>query len=141
MVARSLRVKKMGNAVVAMLGGRSVHPVGACVGGFYSAPTAKQAADLLPEVKACRDEMCDLTLWLARTVKFPELESDYEFVSLCPRRRVPDEPGPDRQQQGAARVAGGVRRGDRGAAGAALDGPALALRGPRLLSSSARWPG
>jgi coenzyme F420-reducing hydrogenase alpha subunit len=77
-----------------MLGGRSVHPVGACVGGFHSAPTAEQAAELVPELKACRDEMCDLTLWLARTVKFPELESDYEFVALCPRDEYPMNLGP-----------------------------------------------
>jgi sulfhydrogenase subunit alpha len=37
-VERGLRIKKAGNAIVAMLGGRSVHPVGAAVGGFTRAP-------------------------------------------------------------------------------------------------------
>ncbi len=38
LVRRSLRIKRIGNEIVAMQGGRSVHPVGACVGGFYSPP-------------------------------------------------------------------------------------------------------
>jgi coenzyme F420-reducing hydrogenase alpha subunit len=99
-VARSLRIKKAGNAVVALLGGRSVHPVGACVGGFHSAPTARRAAELLPELKACLDDMCELTLWLAQTVKFPDLQSDYEFVSLCPPDEYPMNLGPIHSSRG-----------------------------------------
>jgi len=99
-VTRSLRVKKVGNAIVAMLGGRAVHPVGACVGGFYSAPRPRQVTELLPEVKACRDEMCELTLWLARTVTFPELLRDYEFVALCPADEYPMNLGPIQSNKG-----------------------------------------
>lgn len=93
-VARSLRIKKAGNAIVAMLGGRAVHPVGACVGGFYRAPDPRQAAELLPELKACRDDMCELTLWLARTLEFPSLQSDYEYVALGPDDEYPMNLGP-----------------------------------------------
>ncbi len=99
-VARSLRIKKVGNAVVALLGGRSVHPVGACVGGFHGTPTPRQAAALVPELKACRDDMCELALWLARTVKFPDLENDYEFVALCPDDEYPMNLGPITSSKG-----------------------------------------
>ncbi len=71
LVKRSLRIKKAGNDVVALLGGRSVHPVGVCVGGFYRAPDAAAAARLARELRACLDEMCDLTLLLAEHIKFP----------------------------------------------------------------------
>ncbi len=99
-VARSLRIKKVGNAIITLLGGRSVHPVGACVGGFHSTPTVRQAAELIPELKACRDDMCELTLWLARTLKFPDLQSDYEFVALCPPDEYPMNLGPIHSSKG-----------------------------------------
>ncbi|MEN6495980.1 MAG: Ni/Fe hydrogenase subunit alpha [Thermoguttaceae bacterium] len=89
LVRRSLRIKRAGNDIVAMQGGRSVHPVGTCVGGFYSPPDPRRAAELLPEVEACADEMGALTLWLAENVTFPELERDYEFVALCPDDEYP----------------------------------------------------
>ena len=34
-VKRALNLKKLGNDLVALVGGRAVHPVGVCVGGFY----------------------------------------------------------------------------------------------------------
>ena len=48
LVKRSLRIKKAGNEVMALLGGRSVHPVGVCVGGFYQAPDPAAVARLVP---------------------------------------------------------------------------------------------
>ena len=81
-VKRALRIKKAGNDMVALLGGRSVHPVGVCVGGFYRAPDQSAAAALAPDVRAALDDMCELTLFLAEKIEFPELERDYEFVCL-----------------------------------------------------------
>jgi len=89
LVQRSLRIKKTGNAVIEMLGGRSVHPVGACVGGFYRSPREAEVAELLPELKVCRDDMCELVLELAQMVEFPELDRDYEFVSLVAQDEYP----------------------------------------------------
>jgi sulfhydrogenase subunit alpha len=89
LVQRSLRIKKTGNAILEMLGGRSVHPVGACVGGFHRAPRHAQVAELLPQLKSCRDDMCDLVLTLAQLVEFPELDRDYEFVSLAAEDEYP----------------------------------------------------
>src|SRR3989304_4436437 len=88
-VKRSLRIKKAGNNLVSLLGGRSVHPVGVCVGGFYRAPSPAETAVLLPEIKFCLDDMCDLVPTLAKMVKFPQLERDYEFVALCPDNEYP----------------------------------------------------
>jgi sulfhydrogenase subunit alpha len=89
LVQRSLRIKKTGNAILEMLGGRSVHPVGACVGGFHRAPRQDQVAVLLPQLRDSRDDMCDLVLTLAQQVEFPELERDYEFVSLVAENEYP----------------------------------------------------
>ncbi len=52
------------------------------MGGFYRPPDENEAAERLPEVAACRDDMCDLLLTLARTAEFPELDRDDEFLAL-----------------------------------------------------------
>ena len=88
-VKRALRIKKVGNELVALLGGRSVHPVGVCVGGFYRSPDLARAAELRAETAACLEDMCDLTKFLAENVEFPDLERDYEFIALCPEDEYP----------------------------------------------------
>jgi hypothetical protein len=46
LVERGLSLKKAGNAILEMVGGRAIHPVNTRVGGFYSAPTADDLAVL-----------------------------------------------------------------------------------------------
>ncbi|MEW6442640.1 MAG: Ni/Fe hydrogenase subunit alpha [bacterium] len=88
-VRRALRVKRAGNEVVALLGGRSVHPVGMCVGGFYASPDEASADRLGRGVEEALSEMVDLTRFLAAKVDYPVLERDYEFVALCPDGQYP----------------------------------------------------
>jgi coenzyme F420-reducing hydrogenase alpha subunit len=89
LVKRALKIKKIGNQLVALLGGRSVHPVGVCVGGFYRAPEVQEVRALLGPVKTALDEMCEITLFLAEHIEFPKLDRDYEFVSLFPDNEYP----------------------------------------------------
>ena len=37
-VRRGLRIKKAGNSIVNLVGGREVHPINVRLGGFYRAP-------------------------------------------------------------------------------------------------------
>lgn len=99
-VKRALRIKKVGNEIVALLGGRAVHPVGVCVGGFYRAPSRTEALALVPEIEACLDEMCRLTILLCELVDFPDLERDYEFLSLCPDDHYPMNRGRIKSNKG-----------------------------------------
>ena len=99
-VKQALRIKKLGNALVAMLGGRAVHPVGMCVGGFHRAPEREEAVALLEETRACLELMCDLTLFLADKIDYPDLERDYELVSLCPEDAYPMNLGRIRSSKG-----------------------------------------
>lgn len=100
LVKRALRIKKLGNQIVTTLGGRAVHPVGACVGGFHRAPEPQAIAALIPELGFCLDDMCELTLFLASSVKYPRLERDYEFVALCPDSGYPMNDGRIRSNKG-----------------------------------------
>lgn len=87
-VKTALRLKKIGNELLKAIGGRSVHPVNVCVGGFYSWPDAKSLKDLLPDLEWGLNASLD-TVKLALTLPYPDLEIDYEFVAL----HHPDEYG------------------------------------------------
>jgi sulfhydrogenase subunit alpha len=80
-VRAGLRVKKAGNAIMALLGGREIHPVNVKVGGFYRTPRRGELDALLPELRAARDDAEETLAWLA-TFTFPAFERDYELVSL-----------------------------------------------------------
>jgi coenzyme F420-reducing hydrogenase alpha subunit len=86
MVTRGLALKKAGNALLRLLGGREIHPVNVRVGGFYRAPTVAELAALVPELEAAREQAIALARWVAG-FPFPDFERDYEFVAL----RHPDE--------------------------------------------------
>jgi coenzyme F420-reducing hydrogenase alpha subunit len=99
-VQRALRIKKLGNAIMAAVGGRAVHPVGVCVGGFHRAPDEETLRLLLPEIRACLEDMCELTLFLAKELTYPSLERDYEFLSLSAEREYPTNLGRIRSSKG-----------------------------------------
>jgi coenzyme F420-reducing hydrogenase alpha subunit len=87
-VKNALRLKKIGNRVLSTIGGRSVHPVNVCVGGFYSWPDKAALKALLPDLKWGLQASIDCVNW-AVGLPFPELEVDYEFVAI----HNPDEYG------------------------------------------------
>jgi len=87
-VKNALRLKKIGNELLKAIGGRSVHPVNVCVGGFYSWPDEKEIKSLLPDLEWGLNAAMD-TVKLALTLDYPFLEIDYEFVAL----HHPDEYG------------------------------------------------
>jgi coenzyme F420-reducing hydrogenase alpha subunit len=80
-VRRGLRIKKAGNAIVATLGGREIHPVNVRVGGFYRAPSRNELAPLLPEIDWAVGAARESLEW-ASAFSFPQFERDYEFVAL-----------------------------------------------------------
>ena len=85
-VQRALQLKKIGNAIVALLGGREIHPINVRVGGFYKVPAKQELSPLAERLKWARDAALETVRWTA-TLHFPEFEQDYEFVAL----RHPEE--------------------------------------------------
>jgi coenzyme F420-reducing hydrogenase alpha subunit len=85
-VRRGLRIKKAGNAIVNVVGGREVHPINVRLGGFYRAPRSEEVRALAEELKWARDAALETVRWSA-TLPFPDFEDDYEFVAL----RHPEE--------------------------------------------------
>jgi sulfhydrogenase subunit alpha len=80
-VRKGLALKKGGNEILRVLGGREIHPVNVTAGGFYSVPRKADLAPLAETLKSARDIAVELTRWVA-ALPFPTLEQDYEFVAL-----------------------------------------------------------
>lgn len=85
-VTQGLKLKKIGNELMKLLGGREIHPINTCVGGFYRAPTRSELSALREDLLWARDAALETVRWTAN-LTFPDFEQDYEFVCL----RHPDE--------------------------------------------------
>ena len=80
-VKAALRLKKIGNHVMTVLGGREIHPINVRVGGFYRTPTKAELEELVPDIEWARDASIETAGFVAG-LPFPEFERDYEFVAL-----------------------------------------------------------
>ena len=100
-VARGLRLKRAGNRLLALLGGRSVHPVSVKVGGFSRVPTRHELLGLTDELLWARDAAIETVQWVAGFEK-PEFRQDYTFAALAPEDEYPFNEGPIRSSQGLA---------------------------------------
>ncbi len=86
LVQKGLKLKRVGNDLLEVLGGREVHPINVRVGGFYSVPPKHALTPFIARLEEARDIAVEITRWVA-TFDFPDFEQDYEFVAL----RHPDE--------------------------------------------------
>jgi sulfhydrogenase subunit alpha len=80
-VTRGLRLKKTGNAIMTLLGGRSVHPVSVKVGGFSRVPSRRELEGLTAELLWARDAAAETIRWTA-AFDYPDFSPDYTFVAL-----------------------------------------------------------
>jgi coenzyme F420-reducing hydrogenase alpha subunit len=91
-VERGLRMKKAGNAIITLVGGREVHPINVRLGGFWRAPSKPELRGLAERLKEARELALDAVRWTS-TLAFPELDEDYEFVALSHPEDYPLERG------------------------------------------------
>lgn len=80
-IERGLRLKQTGNEILRLLGGREVHPINVCVGGFFKVPTRRELDPLAERLRWAREAALETVRWAA-TLPCPEFEQDYEFVGL-----------------------------------------------------------
>ncbi len=85
-VRKALQLKKIGNDIVNLVGGREIHPINVRVGGFYRTPTRREIRQLKERLLVGRDLAVEFARFVAG-LPFPEFRQDYEFVAL----RHPDE--------------------------------------------------
>jgi sulfhydrogenase subunit alpha len=100
LVERGLRLKKAGNAVMEMIGGRAVHPVNVRIGGFYRTPTRAELAPLAERLRGALDDALATVAWVA-AFPMPAAELGHEFLALT-GEDYPLESGSPRTSRGRA---------------------------------------
>ena len=80
-VERALQLKKAGNALMRVVGGREIHPVNVRVGGFYRAPTRAELAPVAAELRVALEFAVEAVAWTA-ALPCPDHDEDFEFVAL-----------------------------------------------------------
>jgi len=91
-VERGLALKKAGNRLQELIGGRAIHPINVRLGGFYSVPTRGQLDAMAEELRRALDHALDTVRWVSE-FEFPELEFEHELLSLSQPGRYPIENG------------------------------------------------
>lgn len=92
LVERGLAVKKAGDELIALLGGRATHPVSPRVGGFTKAPARPALQAFAPALERALEGSIEAVRWAA-SLPMPEVENDYVFVALRDEGAYPIESG------------------------------------------------
>jgi len=81
LVELGLKLKKAGNELMVLVGGREVHPINMRVGGFYRTP---RKAELAPHIESMKwaIDASRKALSVVKDFTFPDFEQDYEFVAM-----------------------------------------------------------
>lgn len=98
-VERGLRLKKLGNTLLEVVGGRSIHPVNVKLGGFYRAPARSELAALVPLLRQGLAEALDTVTWVAGFT-FPDFTHDHELLALVEPGRYAIESGTPHTDRG-----------------------------------------
>jgi len=91
-VERGLALRGAGNAIMELLGGRSIHPVNVRVGGFYRAPSPAELAPLAEQLRSALPLAVDTVRWVAG-FDFPDFTCPHELLALADPGRYPIERG------------------------------------------------
>jgi coenzyme F420-reducing hydrogenase alpha subunit len=98
-VARGLAIKKTGNRLMTVVGGREIHPINVRVGGFYRAPTKKELRELVEPLERAREDALETVRWTAG-FEFPERAVECELVALSHSGEYAIERGRVRSDEG-----------------------------------------
>jgi coenzyme F420-reducing hydrogenase alpha subunit len=91
-VERGLALKRTGNALMTLIGGREIHPINVRVGGFYRTPTPRELRTLVDPLERAREAALETVRWTAG-FEFPEREVACELVALSHPRDYAIERG------------------------------------------------
>lgn len=80
-VRRGLKLQSLGNSLISLFGARSVHPVGACVGGFHHAPEQASVDQMMTDLEQALPDAEALISWVT-ALELPDDEQNFCSVSL-----------------------------------------------------------
>ncbi|GLZ27918.1 Ni/Fe hydrogenase subunit alpha [Lentzea sp. NBRC 105346] len=81
LVERGLALKKAGNSIMDLIGGRAIHPVNVRVGGFYRVPTAEELRPLAETLRHALDNALETVRWVAG-FDFPDINAPHDLMAL-----------------------------------------------------------
>ncbi|MBV7705953.1 MULTISPECIES: Ni/Fe hydrogenase subunit alpha [Nocardia] len=81
LVEHGLAVKKAGNSLLELVGGRSIHPINVRIGGFYAVPDRARFDPIAEQLRRARDYAVE-TAAFAAGFDFPDLELDHDLLAL-----------------------------------------------------------
>ncbi len=84
-VEHGLALKKAGNRLQELIGGRAIHPVNVRVGGFFSVPTRADLKPMAEQLRRALDDALATLAWVAG-FEFPDLSIDHELLALTGER-------------------------------------------------------
>ncbi|MEK6917147.1 MAG: Ni/Fe hydrogenase subunit alpha [Nanoarchaeota archaeon] len=87
-VKSALRLMKLGNKLVKVVGGRDLHPVSLTVGGFLKIPTKDQLIELANDINELQPDAF-ATAKLFGSLDIPDIENDCEYFSLHDEKEFP----------------------------------------------------
>ena len=88
LVARALRLKQLANSLCQAVGGRSVHPVTPCVGGFFVLPQASTLQALRRQLVVALPDL-EETVDLFGGLEIPAFDRETEYLCLRPEGSYP----------------------------------------------------
>jgi sulfhydrogenase subunit alpha len=91
-VPQGLQIKKAGNELIALIGGREIHPINVRAGGFFRAPTRRELEPMREKLLRARELAREAVAWTGQ-LDFPDFERDVELVSLSEPGEYPIERG------------------------------------------------
>jgi sulfhydrogenase subunit alpha len=92
LVAKALELKKTGNELMTVVGGREVHPINVRVGGWYRTPRKRELAPLVEKLERAREIALE-AVQITAGFNFPDYQQDYEFVALSEPDEYPIDRG------------------------------------------------
>ncbi|MBI5158487.1 Ni/Fe hydrogenase subunit alpha [Candidatus Micrarchaeota archaeon] len=78
---KALHVKKIGNDMVEMIGGREVHPMTALVNGFSKLPSRKELQQMKEALEGAKEDAMAIAKVMAQ-LPYPEFERETQYVSV-----------------------------------------------------------
>ena len=77
----AINMKKIGNEIVRIIGGRAIHPITTIVGGFTKLPVEEDLIKIKEMLKSLYPDL-ETSLQVLKTLKIPAFERETEYISL-----------------------------------------------------------
>jgi sulfhydrogenase subunit alpha len=100
-VERGLAIKKTGNELMALIGGRAIHPINVRLGGFYRAPSRAEMQALVPALRRALDGAVATAEWVGG-FDYPEFTHSHELLALVEPGRYAIDSGSPATDRGYA---------------------------------------